>query len=200
MKRASWRVVSGPSTLSALQKCVSRPSTLTPSISAEALEQRRSVGRRHPEAAHAGVDLDVQRHHAARGPRRRGEPARGLRLPHDRSETRLDDGREVGGVDAAEHDDRPLDARRPEVASLGGGRHGEALGSGIAKRPSDQRQAVPVSVGFHHRQHPGRAGDAPELGEIVGERPPVDFGDGRPRLQLGSHVDVVATSKEERTS
>ena len=65
---------------------------------------------------------------------------------------------EVGAVDAAEHDDRPLHAGGAEIAAFGGGRDREALGAGVAQHAPDQRQAVAVGVGLHHRQHaaPGR--------------------------------------------
>ena len=140
-----------PSSSSARAKCVIRRSAATDSQRVEALDGAHDVGRRDPEAVHAGVDLDE---HLERSP----EP-RELEHPH---------------LLLAVHDDRRAGARRSRAArrarrtprAAGSGACSAARAAATAASSSSsaspsasasagqqRAQTVPVGVGLDDREH-----------------------------------------------
>ena len=157
--------------------------------------ERRHVGGRDAQAAHAGIHLEVRARRAAPllgGPGQRLDLVRAVQRGHQvvtQHELRL------GGREAAEDQDRRTDPRPAKLDAFLGDRHAEPLDPFAHKRAGDTHGAVAVGVGLHDREHRPRPDSPAHRRQIVRQGVQVDLGPGGPvRVEGGHHPDRCSSS------
>ena len=117
------------------------------------LDQRADLLRRaHADAAHTGIQLEVHLCRPAQPFARRVQRQNARLVKHRLRKTTGDDRLRSLGLDAAQHENRRVDACLPQLRALLGNRHGQHGRAGLQRRARDLHRAVAVSVRLDHRQ------------------------------------------------
>ncbi len=157
--------------------------------------ERRHVGGRDAQTAHAGIHLEVRVGRAApllRGPGQSLDLVRAVQRRHQvvpQQELRL------GGREAAEDQDGRADPRPAKLDAFLGDRHAEPLDPFAHQRARDTDGPVAVSVGLHDREDRARPDSPAHRRQIVREGVQIDLGPGGPvRVEGGRHPDRCSSS------
>jgi hypothetical protein len=83
-------------------------------------------------------------------------------------------------TDAVEHENRAVDAGLSKLDPFLGKRNTKAVDAFGLQPLSDGNHAVPIRVGFHHREHLAPLHRAPHYLQVVPDRVEQDLGTRRP--------------------